>query len=45
VYALTAARAQRWLQQPRRARQFNRLTGVVFLLAAGLLATSRRQPA
>ena len=32
VYALTAARAQRWLQQPQRARQFNRLTGAVFLL-------------
>lgn len=45
VYALLASRAQRWLQQPRRARQFNRLTGAVFLLAAGLLATSRRQPA
>ena len=45
IYALTASRAQRWLQQPRRARQFNRLTGVVFLLAAGLLATSRRAPA
>lgn len=45
VYALTASRAQRWLQQPHRARQFNRLTGAVFLLAAGLLATSKRQPA
>lgn len=44
VYALSAARAQHWLQQPRRARQFNRLTGVVFLLAAGLLAGARRQP-
>ena len=44
VYALSAARAQRWLQQPQRARQFNRLTGAVFLLAAGLLATSKRQP-
>lgn len=44
VYAFSAARAQRWLQQPQRARQFNRLTGVVFLLAAGLLATSKRQP-
>jgi threonine/homoserine/homoserine lactone efflux protein len=44
VYALSAAHSQRWLQQPRRARQFNRLTGVVFLLAAGLLATSKRQP-
>lgn len=45
VYALAAARAQRWLQRPRRARQFNQVTGVVFLLAAGLLATSKRQPA
>lgn len=44
VYALTASRAQRWLQQPHRSRQFNRLTGVVFLLAAGLLASSKRQP-
>ena len=45
VYALTASRAQGWLQQPHRARQFNRLTGAVFLLAAGLLATSKRNPA
>lgn len=45
VYALTASRAQGWLQQPQRARQFNRLTGAVFLLAAGLLATSKRNPA
>lgn len=43
VYALCAAQAKRWLQQPRRARLFNRVTGVVFLVAAGLLATSRRQ--
>jgi threonine/homoserine/homoserine lactone efflux protein len=42
VYALTAARARRWLQQPRRGRQFNRAAGTVFLVAAGLLATSRR---
>jgi len=42
VYALTAAKAKRWLQQPRRATQFNRATGVVFLLAAGLLASSKR---
>ncbi len=42
VYALTAAKAKRWLAQPRRARMFNRATGVVFLAAAGLLATSRR---
>lgn len=42
VYALTAARAGQWLQQPRRAQAFNRVTGVVFLLAAGLLATTKR---
>lgn len=42
AYALGAARARHWLEQPHRARQFNRLTGGVFLLAAGLLATSRR---
>lgn len=42
IYALSAAKAKRWLQQPHRARLFNRATGVVFLLAAGLLATSRR---
>lgn len=42
VYAFMADKARRWLRQPRRARQFNRITGSVFLLAAGLLATSRR---
>lgn len=42
VYALSAAKAKRWLAQPRRARMFNRATGVVFLAAAGLLASSRR---
>jgi RhtB (resistance to homoserine/threonine) family protein len=42
VYAITAARARNWLQKPRRAVMFNRLTGVVFLAAAGLLATTRR---
>jgi threonine/homoserine/homoserine lactone efflux protein len=42
VYALSAARARRWLQQPRRSRQVNRASGTVFLVAAGLLATSRR---
>lgn len=45
IYALTAAKAKRWLAQPKRARMFNRATGVVFLAAAGLLATSRRGPA
>lgn len=42
IYALTAARAMQWLQQPRRALAFNRVTGVVFLLAAGLLAATKR---
>ena len=45
VYALTAARARHWLQQPRRATLFNRATGAVFLLAAGLLATTKRNAA
>lgn len=45
IYALSAARAKAWLQQPRRATLFNRATGVVFLLAAGVLATSRRSTA
>lgn len=42
MYALSASRAQRWLQQPRRARTFNRATGVVYLMAAGLVAGSKR---
>lgn len=45
VYAATAAAARQWLQQPRRATLFNRLTGVVFLAAAAALAATRRQPA
>ncbi len=45
VYALTAARARHWLQKPRRAMLFNRVTGAIFLLAAGLLATTRRNAA
>jgi threonine/homoserine/homoserine lactone efflux protein len=45
VYALTAARARHWLAQPRRATLFSRLTGVVFLAAAGGLALARRGPA
>ena len=44
IYALSAARAKQWLQRPRRAAMFNRVTGVVFLVAAGLLV-SRRTPA
>lgn len=42
IYALSASRARHWLQHPRRARLFNSATGVVFLGAAALLATSRR---
>lgn len=45
VYAATAAAARQWLQQPHRAKGFNRLTGVVFLAAAAALAATRRQPA
>jgi threonine/homoserine/homoserine lactone efflux protein len=45
IYAITAARARRWLQKPRRARLFNRVTGAVSLVAAGLLATTQRNPA
>lgn len=42
VYAVFASRARRWLQHPSRAKLFNRATGTVFLLAAGLLATTKR---
>ncbi len=42
LYALSASKAKQWLQQPRRATLFNRATGVVFLVAAGLLASSKR---
>jgi threonine/homoserine/homoserine lactone efflux protein len=45
VYASTAARAKGWLQQPRRALAFNRVTGAVFLLAAALVATTKRPAA
>ncbi len=45
VYALLASKAKRWLQQPRRAKSFNRATGVVFLVAAGLLVSSKRASA
>ncbi len=45
TYAIFAARAKPWLQVPARAKQFNRATGVVFLGMAGLLATSKRNPA
>ncbi|MES3025761.1 MAG: LysE family transporter [Pseudomonadota bacterium] len=42
IYALSASKAKRWLQQPRRAKLFNRASGVVFLLAAAVLASSKR---
>lgn len=45
IYAITAARARHWLQKPRRAKFFNRVTGAVFLIAAGLLATTKRNAA
>jgi threonine/homoserine/homoserine lactone efflux protein len=45
LYALSAAKAKRWLQQPRRAWLFNRITGVVFLVAAAFVAGSRRSTA
>ena len=45
IYAITAARARHWLQKPRRAKLFNRFTGAVFLVAAGLLATTKRNAA
>ena len=45
IYAFTAARARQWLQAPQRATLFNRATGAVFLLAAGLMAASKRNAA
>lgn len=45
LYALLAVKAQHWLQQPRRARLFNRVTGVVFLVAATWVAASKRAAA
>ena len=45
MYALLGARAKRWLQEPGRALLFNRATGGVFLLAAGVLASTKRSPA
>jgi threonine/homoserine/homoserine lactone efflux protein len=44
-YAVTAARARQCLQKPSRATMFNRCTGLVFLVAAGLMATTRRRTA
>lgn len=45
LYALTAARARRWLAEPRRATLFTRMSGAVFLAAAAWLALARRSTA
>ena len=42
TYAALGARAKHWLQEPGRAMLFNRATGGVFLLAAGVLASAKR---
>jgi threonine/homoserine/homoserine lactone efflux protein len=42
IYIVTATKAKGWLQQPRRATLFNRATGVVFLVAAAFVGTSKR---
>jgi threonine/homoserine/homoserine lactone efflux protein len=42
LYIVTASRARAWLTAPGRGMLFNRLTGLVFLIAAGWLATSKR---
>lgn len=45
TYAALGSRAKHWLQRPGRAVLFNRATGGVFLLAAGVLASARRHAA
>jgi threonine/homoserine/homoserine lactone efflux protein len=45
TYAALGSRAKHWLQQPGRAALFNRATGGVFLLAAGVLASAKRSAA
>ena len=42
TYAALGLRARQWLQRPGRAAMFDRATGGIFLLAAGLLAMTRR---
>ncbi len=42
TYASLGRRARAWLQRPGRAVMFDRATGGIFLLAAGLLALTRR---
>jgi threonine/homoserine/homoserine lactone efflux protein len=45
TYAALGLRARQWLQRPGRAAMFDRATGGIFLLAAGLLAMTRRAAA
>jgi threonine/homoserine/homoserine lactone efflux protein len=45
TYASLGARAKAWLAEPGRATLFNRITGGIFLGAAGLLATAKRNAA
>ena len=45
TYAALGVKSKRWLQQPGRATWFNRATGSVFLMAAGLLALAKRSGA
>lgn len=45
VYVIMAATARQWLMKPGRATLFNRITGSVFLVAAGMLATTKRHAA
>lgn len=45
TYAALGARSKVWLQQPGRASLFNRATGTVFLLAAAVLASTKRSAA
>lgn len=42
VYAALGVRAKIWLKKPGRVQLFNRATGGVFLLAAAMLASSKR---
>ncbi len=44
AYIAFAGKARHWLRAAGRARAFNRCTGVVFLLTAGLLVMSKRSP-
>lgn len=45
TYSALGSRAKHWLQEPGRAARFNQATGGVFLLAAGVLASAKRNAA